>query len=98
LTDAASIIFNVTSGHSAEVTITANRALAAPSNSADGQVYTLIVNQDGVGSHTLTFNAAYNFPGGSAPVITAAANSVDMFQIVVDGANFNVITLGQDIQ
>lgn len=47
LTDAASISWDASAGKSAHVTITADRALATPSNIADGDVLTLVVRATG---------------------------------------------------
>ena len=87
LTDGATINWNLATQQVAVVTLGGNRTLAAPTNQQAGGVYTIVIKQDGTGGHTLGFNSAYKFPGGSAPVITTAANSVDIVSFISDGSN-----------
>lgn len=47
--------------------------------------FTLIVNQDGAGSHALTWPAGWRFPGGARPVITATPYATDLFQVTPMG-------------
>jgi len=87
LTDGATINWNLATQQVAVVTLGGNRTLAAPTNQQAGGVYTIVIKQDSTGGHTLAFNSAYKFPGGSAPVITTAANSVDIVSFISDGSN-----------
>ena len=87
LTDGATINWNLATQQVAVVTLGGNRTLAAPTNQQAAGVYTIVIKQDGTGGHTLVFNSAYKFPGGSAPVITTAANSVDIVSFISDGSN-----------
>ena len=86
LTDAASIAWDWSLGPIAKVTLTDNRALAAPTgtNSKAG-TWSLFIRQDGTGSRTLSYDAAYLFPGGNDPVLSTAANALDVLTIVSDG-------------
>ena len=59
----------------------------APTNALSGQVINLIIKQDGTGSHTVTWNSAYKFPGGTDPTITAAAGSVDIVTMQYDATD-----------
>jgi hypothetical protein len=43
-----------------------------------GQVGSIYVVQDGTGSRTLSYNAAWKFPSGSVPVATTTAAAVDL--------------------
>lgn len=61
LTDAASIAVNAAKGNNFEVTVTAGRAFAAPTNLLKGQPVRIHVIQDGVGGHAITWDAAYVF-------------------------------------
>ncbi len=63
----------------------ASMTLANPSNLADGGEYTFIIRQDGAGNRVLAFGPNYQFPGGVAPTITTAINSVDIITAVSDG-------------
>ena len=87
LTDGATINWNLSTQQVAIVTLGGNRTLAASTNQQAGGVYTLVVKQDGTGGRELTFNSQYKFPDGSAPVITTAANSVDIISFISDGTN-----------
>lgn len=89
LTDAASITWNLDDEQVAQVTLTANRTLAAPSNQKAGGIYTLFVRQDAGGTNTLAFNAVYLWPGGTAPTISAGANDVDVLTFISDGTNMH---------
>ena len=85
LTDAASISWNLDDGQVSEVTLTANRALANPTNKQAGGTYILLVKQDATGSRTLSFGSEYKFSGGVTPSLTASANAVDIFTFISDG-------------
>jgi len=87
LTDAPSIVWDVEDKQSTAVTLTANRALANPTNQIDKGTYVLRVVQDGTGSRTLTFGANYKWPGGTAPTLTTTAGAVDIISFVSDGTN-----------
>lgn len=86
LTDAASIAWDLSLGNLATVTIEGNRTLANPTNVAAG-TYLLRVTQDGVGSRTLAYGANFKFPNGSAPVLSTAANAVDVLTFVSFGGD-----------
>jgi len=79
LTDGASIAWDCSSGQDAVVTLGGNRALAAPSNVKVGALYTLKVIQDGTGTRTLTWNAAYLFTGGQDPIVSTGGGDIDVF-------------------
>ena len=87
LTDAPSIVWDVEDKQSTAVTLTANRALANPTNQIDKGTYILRVVQDGTGSRTLSFGANYKWPGGTAPTLTTTAGAVDIISFVSDGTD-----------
>ena len=78
LTDAASVAVDFNDANMFMVTLGGNRTLAAPSNATTGQVGSIYVIQDGTGSRTLSYNAAWRFPAGSVPVATTTASAVDL--------------------
>ena len=89
LVDAANIAWNAdTIGNIAQVTLGGNRTLDAITNPQAGGIYVLRVVQDGTGSRTLAFNAAYTFPNGITPVLNSAIAAVTVYQFFYDGANF----------
>lgn len=86
LTDGATISWNAALGASASVTLGGNRTITAPSNIASGQRYTLRVVQDGTGSRTLTWDAAFKWIGGP-PTLSTAAGAIDVFDFYCDGTS-----------
>ncbi len=87
LTDGASIAWDAAANQVASVTLAGNRTLANPTNMKDGATYILTVKQDATGSRTLAYGSAYKWPGGTAPVLSTAANAVDILTFVCDGTN-----------
>ena len=47
--------------------------------------YILRVYQDGTGSRTLTWNAAFKWTAQTAPVLTTTANAMDVITFFSDG-------------
>ena len=78
LTDAATVALDFNTANMFMVTLGGNRTLAAPSNATAGQVGSIYVIQDGTGSRTLSYNAAWRFPSGSVPTATTDASAVDL--------------------
>lgn len=90
LTDGATINWNGdTNGQVVSVTLADNRTLAAPTNVVENACYVLRVHQDATGGRTLTWNAAYKFPGGYIPILTNTATAVDIFTFI--GGTSNVL-------
>lgn len=81
LTDGASIAWNANSGQMATVTLGGNRAVANPTNLKNGS-YLLRIQQDATGGRTLTWGSVFKWPGGSAPILSSAANAVDIATFV----------------
>ena len=89
LTDGATIAWDVSTSPIAKVTLGGNRTLAAPSNAVgSGQYISLLVIQDGTGSRTLTWNAAYEFTADTAPTLTTTANYGDVFTFRYNGTKW----------
>jgi hypothetical protein len=60
-------------------TLTANVTTAPTLSSAnDGQTLNWFLTQDATGSRTMTWPTAFKWPGGTAGVLSTAANSVDL--------------------
>ena len=49
------------------------------SNPSDTQEVTIIFTQDGTGSRTIAWPAAFKWPGGTVPTLSTAAGAVDMY-------------------
>jgi len=86
LTDAATVAIDLALGNHHQVTLGGNRTLGAPTNVVAGQSGVIRVVQDGTGSRVLSYNAIFKFPGGTAPTLTTAANSVDLLAFHVESA------------
>ena len=67
LTDASTINWNALTSPVAKVTLAGNRTFAAATGAVAGTFAALLVIQDGTGSRTLTWNAAYEFAADTAP-------------------------------
>ena len=83
LTDAASIATNMALSNNFSVTLAGNRTLANPTNIVAGQSGSIFITQDGTGSRTLAYGANFKFAGGTAPVLSTAASSIDRLDYVV---------------
>lgn len=94
LTDGASVDWDLSLGRVATLTLGGDRTLAAPTNLIAGCQYVLIVKQDGSGGHTLAFNAAYKFPGGTDPTISSGASATDIIKFECDGTSLYGVWTG----
>ena len=69
-------------------TLGGNRTLGAAANPQTGQFIAITIIQDGTGSRTVTFNAAYEFVGDTAPTLTGTASKGDHFVFRYNGSKF----------
>ena len=98
LTDGATVTWDVTASPVAKVTLAGNRTLALPSNPlGSGQYASLLVIQDGTGSRTLTWNAAYEFKDDTAPTLTTTASKGDLFTFRYNGAKWLEVGRNQNL-
>jgi len=88
LTDASTIAWDVSTSPVAKVTLGGNRTLGAGTNAQTGQFVSLLIIQDGTGSRTVTFNAAYEFTEDTAPTLTTTASKGDLFVFRYNGSKF----------
>ena len=92
LVESAAIAWDVSGGTTANVTLTADRTIDAPANLIPGRGYTLEIVQDGTGGHSITsWDAAYDFPGGTPPVLTGTAGSRDFFVFIATSSSTVVL-------
>lgn len=98
LTDQATIAWAVGAAQHAKVTLAGNRTLANATGIAAGGFYSLRVIQDGTGSRTLSYGAAYLFGDAGAPTFNTAAASEDIMLFRSDGTNLQYLgtALGVD--
>jgi hypothetical protein len=88
LTDAATIAVDMSLFINATVTLAGNRTLGQPSNTKVGQSGVIRIIQDGTGSRTLAYHADWQFAGGTTPVLSTAAGTIDLLYYDVIAANF----------
>ena len=88
LTDGSSITWNAETQDVAKVTLGGNRTIGAASSATTGQFISLLIIQDGTGSRTLTWNAAYEFASDTAPTLTTTANLGDVFVFRYNGSKW----------
>ena len=88
LTDASTVSWNGLTSPVAKVTLGGNRTLGAASGVITGQFLSILFIQDGTGSRTISFNAAYEHTGDVAPVLTTTANKGDLFVYRYNGSKF----------
>ena len=79
LTDDTSVDIDADLGAYFYWNIAGNRTLNAPTNLKDGQAIVLEIKQDATGSRTVTWNAIYDWPGGTPPTLSTGGNAVDIF-------------------
>ena len=72
----------------AKVTLAGNRTLGSASSGTTGQFISLLIIQDGTGSRTLTWNAAYEFAADTAPTLTTTADLGDLFVFRYNGSKW----------
>ena len=88
LTDASTVTWNSLTSPVAKVTLGGNRTIAAATGAVAGTFASLLVIQDGTGSRTVTWNAAYEFAADTAPTLTTTAAKGDLFVFRYNGAKW----------
>lgn len=83
LTDGATITPDFNAGNNFSVTLAGSRTLANPTNLTAGQSGVIYITQDATGSRTLAYGSAWDFAGGTAPTLSAAAGAVDVLVYAV---------------
>lgn len=91
LTDGATISVDATLSNNFRVTLGGNRTLANPTGLIDGQVINFRIKQDATGGRTLAYGTMYKFPGGSAPVLSTAANALDFMSAQYDATDSTLV-------
>ena len=97
LTDGSSITWDASTQDVAKVTLAGNRTLGSASNGTTGQFISLLIIQDGTGSRTLTWNAAYEFAADTAPTLTTTAAKGDLFVFRYNGSKWLEVGRNQNL-
>ncbi len=87
LSDGATITIDMATSLHHSVTLGGNRAFAAPTNQVVGQSGSIFITQDGTGSRTASWNAAFKWAGGTAPTLTTTAAAVDRIDYLIKSSN-----------
>tara|TARA_R100000664_G_C2728133_1_gene119462 strand:+ start:139 stop:1095 length:957 start_codon:yes stop_codon:yes gene_type:complete len=98
LSDGATITIDMATACHHSVTLGGNRTFAAPSNQVVGQAGSIFITQDGTGSRTASFNAAFKFVGGTAPTLSTAAAAVDRIDYVILSSNVIHCAVSLDVK
>jgi len=97
LTDAATVAWDMSAGFDFILLTTsavgATRQMGVPTNIKVGQKGRLIIQQDATGSRAVTWNGVFKFASATAPVLSTAANSIDVLYYDVRDTNYIIITL-----
>lgn len=97
LTDGATISWDASTDPVAKVTLGGNRTLNSASNGQAGQFVSLLLIQDGTGSRTLTWAAAYEFKDDTAPTLTTTASKGDLFVFRYNGSKWLEVGRNQNL-
>ena len=79
--DGATVTFNMNSSNKHIVTLGGNRTLAV-SNVDNGQVFMVILQQDGGGNRTVTWWSGIRWSGGTVPTLTTTGGKIDVFNFI----------------
>ena len=88
LSDASTVTINALTQSVSKVVLGGNRTIGLASGGVSGAFISILVIQDGTGSRTVTWNAAYEFAADTAPTLTTTANLGDLFVFRYNGAKW----------
>lgn len=91
LTSAAIVAVNAALSNNFKLVLGINAVLANPTNLTDGMVLNFLIRQDATGGRTLAYGSVFKFPGGTAPILSVAANAVDLMSCYYDLATGDLV-------
>lgn len=93
----ATLTLNTSNIHA--ITMPAGNITIAVSNDVAGQIFSIEILQDSVGSRTVTWFSGIKWAGGSAPTLTTTANKIDIvtLRVVTAGSAYYGMVSGQNI-
>ena len=97
LSDGATPAWNALTQPVAKITIAGNRTIGAASGGVAGAFISLLIIQDGTGSRTMTWNAAYEFKDDTAPTLTTTAAKGDLFVFRYNGSKWLEVGRNQNL-
>jgi hypothetical protein len=77
--------------------LSGKRTTLVPLNSKAGQAGFISIQQDSVGSRTLTFSDEWKFTGGRAPELTSRGNAADVIHYVVKDPDTILALMAPDL-
>ena len=98
LTDAATVLTDMSTFINATVTLAGNRTLGSPTNTINGRTGLIVINQDGTGTRTLAYGANWKFAVGAAPTLTTTASARDLLYYQVISATVIYGSLIKDVK
>lgn len=81
----ANVSWNLNTQQVATLTLDGDLVPDNPTNMKDGATYVLTLIQDGTGTRLLTYGSAYEFPAGTAPVLSTGVTDVDILTFKCNG-------------
>lgn len=83
------VAVDLNSGINFTLAMTGNWALSNPTNGKAFQQGVIQITQDATGSRTLSYGANWKFAGGTDPVLSTAANAIDLlyYEVLADGSS-----------
>lgn len=88
LTDGATIAIDWDNGATQYVTLGATGRTITFANPVSGQVYRIIIIQDGDGARTITTWPTIKWAGGAAPTLSTGANDIDIVTLLYVGTTY----------
>jgi hypothetical protein len=85
---ATNVTLNWNNGNKQKITLGHNVTFTFTNPTNGVGSFTLILQQDSVGSRTVTWPASVKWPGGTAPTLSTASNKVDVVTCIYDGTNY----------
>jgi hypothetical protein len=96
LTPGTNVAVNMANGFNFSLAMGGPYTLQNPSNTKNNQSGLIYIVQDGTGGRTLLYGTAWKFEGGVDPVLSTAANSVDVLSYQVRSSGFIVCSLAKN--
>ena len=73
----ANTTLDFSTGNNFSLTLTGSIVLTDPTGITTGQSGIVLIQQDGVGSHTVGFGSHWDFPSATAPTLSTGSNALD---------------------
>jgi len=95
---AGSYALNFSTAQVFTLTLTGDTTLSNPASPVINAFYTLDINQDNAGLHTLSWGSYFKFPNGDKPILSLDPNAFDIFSIYVKSATELCVTYAQNFR